>query len=854
METGYYFYAGGYFNMGKFYALTSDEVTSLEKENQALVRSLAGECMVVLENDGALPLGKEERTIVLYGSGARNTVKGGTGSGDVNSREVINIYEGLKAEGFNILSDDWLDRYDKTLEDATNAYMADINEKAAKQHVPPIMIMFSTPFVAPDEELITQVKDADIAIYVISRNSGEGADRYDVKKDYELDDNEVKNIQFLAANYKKTIVLLNTGGVIDTKVLRNTDGINAVMIAGQMGNIGGNIVSDVLTGKSIPSGKLTDTWAENYSDYPSSATFSHNNGNIDDEYYTEGIYVGYRYFDTFGIKPAYSFGYGKGYTDFAYEVDDVIADEKKVYVSVTVTNTGSKYAGREVIQVYVTSPEGAIDKPFKELRGFAKTSLLGPSQKETVTITFDTASMASYDITRASYVLEKGNYIIRVGNSCDNTIPAAVLTLDRDVVTVKCRNLFGLDEAVEEIQAPKREKEDISGLKEIALDSSKFTTSRIEYQSDRPVLEDKRSGEKLTMDDVKAGNATLKELVAQLTLEEMANLCVGLFDHSASNVVGSASGSVVGAAGETIGIPDRKIIPTVNADGPAGLRLQPHFKTTADGQVLPGGEVFGMSRNPFPEDTPEDAIDYYQYCTAIPIASTLAQSWDMELIEKMGHIVGTEMQQFHVHLWLAPGMNIHRNPLCGRNFEYYSEDPLIAGSCAAADTKGVQSFAGQGTTIKHFAANSQEDNRMYNNAHISERTLREIYLKGFEIAVKDSQPLSVMTSYNLINGIHSANSKDLLQGALRDEWGFKGFVMTDWFSSQDARSIGLAPANVKYDCASSPDCIKAGNDVQMPGSKQNVDDIIKGVEDGRITLGDVQFCALNILGVVAKCE
>ena len=840
--------------MGKFYALTSDEVTSLEKENQALVRSLAGECMVVLENDGALPLGKEERTIVLYGSGARNTVKGGTGSGDVNSREVINIYEGLKAEGFNILSDDWLDRYDKTLEDATNAYMADINEKAAKQHVPPIMIMFSTPFVAPDEELITQVKDADIAIYVISRNSGEGADRYDVKKDYELDDNEVKNIQFLAANYKKTIVLLNTGGVIDTKVLRNTDGINAVMIAGQMGNIGGNIVSDVLTGKSIPSGKLTDTWAENYSDYPSSATFSHNNGNIDDEYYTEGIYVGYRYFDTFGIKPAYSFGYGKGYTDFAYEVDDVIADEKKVYVSVTVTNTGSKYAGREVIQVYVTSPEGGIDKPFKELRGFAKTSLLGPSQKETITISFDTASMASYDINRASYVLEKGQYIIRVGNSCDNTRPAAVLTLDRDVVTVKCRNLFGLDEAVEEIQAPKREKEDLSGLKEIALDSSKFTTSVIEYQIDRPVLEDKRSGEKLTMDDVKAGNATLKELVAQLTLEEMANLCVGLFDHIASNVVGSASGSVVGAAGETIGIPDRKIIPTVNADGPAGLRLQPHFKTTADGQVLPGGEVFGLSRNPFPDDTPADAIDYYQYCTAIPIASTLAQSWDMELIEKMGHIVGTEMQQFHVHLWLAPGMNIHRNPLCGRNFEYYSEDPLIAGSCAAADTKGVQSFAGQGTTIKHFAANSQEDNRMYNNAHISERTLREIYLKGFEIAVKDSQPLSVMTSYNLINGIHSANSKDLLQGALRDEWGFKGFVMTDWFSSQDARSIGLAPANVKYDCASSPDCIKAGNDVQMPGSKQNVDGIIKGVEDGRITLGDVQFCALNILGVVAKCE
>lgn len=840
--------------MGKLYALTSDEVTDLERNNQALVRSLAGECMVVLENDGSLPLKKDERTVALYGSGARHTVKGGTGSGDVNSREVINIYEGLKAEGFNIVSEDWLDAYDKILADAQKEYMDDVNKKAQEKHVLPIMIMFSDPFVSPDENLITDVKNADVAIYVISRNSGEGADRFNVKKDYELDDAEIANIRFLAANYKKTIILLNTGAVIDTKPLRNTEGINAVMIVGQMGNIGGHIVADVLTGKSVPSGKLTDTWAENYSDYPSSKTFSHNNGNVDDEYYTEGIYVGYRYFDTFGIKPAYSFGYGKGYTDFAYEVTDVTADEKKVNVSVSVTNTGSEYAGREVIQVYVTAPEGAIEKPFKELRGFAKTSLLEPGQKETVTVSFDTVSMASYDITRAAYVLEKGEYIVRAGNSCDNTKPAAVLTLDSDVVTVQCQNLFGLDEAVNEIHAPKREKEDVSALKHIELSSPLFEVKKVEYQIDRPALEDKRASEKLTMDDVHSGSATLDELVAQLSLEEMAQLCVGLYDKSASNVVGSASGSVVGAAGETIGIPDRKIIPTINADGPAGLRLQPHFKTTKDGKILPGGEVFGMSVNPFPEDTPEDAIDYYQYCTAIPIASTLAQSWDMDLIEKMGHLVGTEMQQFHIHLWLAPGMNIHRNPLCGRNFEYYSEDPLVSGSCAAADTKGVQSFEGQGTTIKHFAANSQEDNRMYNNAHISERALREIYLRGFEIAVKTSQPLSVMTSYNLINGIHSANNKDLLQRALRDEWGFKGFVMTDWFSSQDARSIGLAPENVKYDCSDSPACIVAGNDVQMPGCKQNVDDIISAVNEGRLGIGEVQFCVKNILSVVAQCR
>ena len=840
--------------MGKQYALTSDEVTSLERENQALVRSLAGECMVVLENNGALPLKKEERCVVLYGSGAKNTVKGGTGSGDVNSREVINIYEGLIAEGFKVLTKDWLDRYDESRSKAIDDYMTAINEEANRQHVPPIMIMFSTPFVMPDEEIITDVKDADVAIYVISRNSGEGADRYNVKKDYELDDAEIANIKFLAKNYKKTIILLNTGAVIDTKPLRNIEGIDAVMVVGQLGNIGGYIVADVLTGKSVPSGKLTDTWAENYDDYPSSKNFSHNNGNVDDEYYTEGIYVGYRYFDTFGIKPAYPFGYGKGYTDFSYEVTNVSADEKKVYVSVTVTNTGKEYAGREVIQVYVTAPEGSIEKPFKELRGFAKTRLLGPGQKEDVTITFDTQSMASYDVNKAAYVLEKGEYIVRVGNNCANTSPAAVLVLDEDVVTIQCQNLFKLDEAVEEIHAPKREKEDVSGLKTIKINSALFETKKIEYQGTRLVLEDKRTGEKLTMDDVKNGNASLEELIAQLSLEEMAALCVGYYDKTGGNVVGSASGLVVGAAGETIGIPDRKIIPTINADGPAGLRLQPHFKTTQDGKVLPGGEVFGMSRNPFPEDTPADAIDYYQYCTAIPIASTLAQSWDMDLIEKMGRAVGKEMKQFHVHLWLAPGMNIHRNPLCGRNFEYYSEDPLIAGSCAAADTKGVQSFTGQGTTIKHFAANSQEDNRMYNNAHVSERALREIYLRGFEIAVKTSSPLSVMTSYNLINGIHAANNKDLIQRALRDEWGFKGFVMTDWFTSQDASVMGLAPAKAKYTYSSSKACIEAGNDVQMPGCQQNVDDIIEGVKEGTISLGDVQFCVKNILGVVAQCE
>lgn len=294
------------------------------------------------------------------------------------------------------------------------------------------------------------------------------------------------------------------------------------------------------------------------------------------------------------------------------------------------------------------------------------------------------------------------------------------------------------------------------------------------------------------------------------------------------------------------------------ADGPAGLRLQPHFKTTKDGTLLPGGEVIGDAYTPFDPNLKEDEVDdYYQYCTAIPIGWALAQSWNTELVEKAGDMVGAEMEQFHVDLWLAPAMNIHRNPLCGRNFEYYSEDPLVSGKVAAAMTNGVQKHAGKGTTIKHFAVNNQEDNRYFVNAHVSERALREIYLKGFEITVRESQPLSIMTSYNLLNGIHTANSHDLIQGMARDEWGFEGTIMTDWFTSQDMPML-TGKFKPIYPISASTGCIYAGNDMQMPGCQKNVDDIVKAVETGeeidgyKITKADLQYNAANVIRVVAK--
>ena len=804
-------------------ALKTDEIQNYEIEHQEEVRRLAGECMVILENDGVLPLQAGTKKIALFGTGARHTIKGGTGSGDVNVRENISIAQGLERAGFKFVTEGWLDQYDRLYADAQEAYAKKLNEFTEKTGKPSMLYAFENP----EQPEITEVdvKEADAAIYVISRNSGEGKDRRAEKGDYYLSDRELQNIRFMTEHYKNCIVLLNVGGVIDLTSLKAIEGVQAIMLVGQTGNMGGYAVADVLTAKTIPSGKLTDTWAKSYEDYPSSATFSHRDGNLDDEYYSDGIYVGYRYFDTFGVMPLYCFGYGKSYTEFEIKTMNVTADEKQVQVEVEVTNIGDKYPGKEIVQVYYSAPDGIMEKSTQELAGFAKTKLLAPGEKDVVTITFATTDMASFDAYDAAWIMEEGEYTIRVGNSSRNTEAVAVIDLDEQVTTLQLKRLMRDTIAVRELHhmIPIFDIEFDFGVPaipfRIMLQAENFKKELVEYEVMRRTLMDKRKDEVLTLEDVKTGNATLDELTAQLTVEEMAELCVGTERRNGDgNVIGSASSCVPGAAGDTTSslLETRKVPNLIQADGPAGLRLE----------------------------TP---------CTAIPIATTLAQSWDMDLIHRMGELVGEEMKQLHVDLWLAPGMNIHRNPLCGRNFEYYSEDPVLTGLCAATETKGVQSQKGKGTTIKHFAGNNQEDNRMFTNAHISERALREIYLKGFEIAVKTAQPYAIMTSYNLINGVHSANNYDMLQNIARDEWGFEGLVMTDWYTSQDTTEMGMVSPSGKYSHSSSVQCIKAGNDLQMPGCQQNVDDIVEAVNEGKeITKADLQRCAKHILSVALK--
>lgn len=868
--------------MAKLYATTNPDVSEREKHNAMRSKDIAAQGMVLLENHGGLPFQDTNKKIALFGNGARHTIKGGTGSGDVNSRSVLSVEDALKQAGYQIMTSSWMDRYDVSIQEAQDVYYGKLRARMATEGMGVFMELLNHPFqnppVIPAEKTELEADGVSTAIYVLSRNSGEGADRKPGEGDFELFPEEQQLLDQMIDAFDKIIVILNVGGVIDTSYFQGKDKIKAILLMSQAGVKGAEALVDILTGKVTPSGHLTATWAKNYKDYPNADSFGHMNEDVDDEYYTEGIYVGYRFFDTFDVTPQYPFGYGLSYTTFELDKINVKADEKKVQIDVCVTNIGNLYSGREVVQVYYSAPDGILEKPYQELAGYAKTKLLAPGEKQTVTVEFETAQMASYDERQAAWILEAGDYYLRVGTSSRSTRIAAKLSLSDAVVTEKLSNRLSLDCKLEEktkdtkaVYSYEGEEAEKCTASEIVLCPENFNCIIGEYSKTPEVWKNTSKVKEITMDDVKAGKTTIQELVAQLTIEEMAELCVGTSrgEFGGGSIIGAASNAVPGGAGDTTSIllENRNVRNLILADGPAGLRLSSSFMADSRDNVIPGTAdaplpgielLVGQTQK---ADIPADAVTYYQYCTAIPIGTLLAQTWDVAMVEEAGNIVGEEMEEFGVHLWLAPAMNIQRNPLCGRNFEYYSEDPLIAGKCAAADTKGVQSHKGCGTTIKHFACNNQEDNRMHTNAHVSERALREIYLKGFEIAVKESQPKSIMSSYNLINGIHTANRQELLTAIARDEWGFKGVIMTDWGTTGDLEAIQQDTAlQLKYGCSSAAGCIKAGNDLIMPGKQADVDEIIHSVEASEstedvtcpLTLGELQRCAMHVLQAVME--
>lgn len=853
--------------MAKLKASTSSDISAREIKHLKKVRELAPQCMVLLENDGVLPL-KSRGRVALFGAGARRTIKGGTGSGDVNERSVVSVEQGFINAGFEVTSKAWLDEYNEIMNRAQSEYHFMLKEIVEKEGIHPIMAFFSHPFVSPSTppitEAVVRAAEAELCVYVLSRNSGEGADRRAEPGDYELSETEYKDIKFLAEKYKSFIVVLNVGGVIDTKFYKEIEGINALFLMSQAGGVGGDALLDALLGITPPSGRLADTWAKDYWDYPSSKTFSHNDEDVETEFYSEGIYVGYRYFDTFNVEPAYPFGYGLDYTQYKLEVISVSANEEKVTAKVRVTNTGD-YPGREVVQLYYSAPTGegtSLEKPYQELAAYGKTDLLLSGKSQTLVLEFPLRVMASYCEDCASWVLEPGLYYIRIGSSSRCTNIYAAVKIGKRTVTEILKNVMPLrkplkllsNKGVKPYSYP-GEEEEKKDAEVIEIDCSKIRCVKAVYSGEKKEIHEVKTEGKITMDCVIKGRRSLDELVSQLTLEELAALCTGAGGNQA--IIGNASALAPGAAGDTtpLLISDRLIHNLVLADGPAGLRLTQHFKALPDGTVITGLDgssvIAGLNRDEADKKI-EGAVDYYQYCTSIPIATLIAQSWDTELVYELGKIVGTEMLEYGVSLWLAPGMNIHRNPLCGRNFEYYSEDPLISGMCAAMATLGVQSLPGIGTTPKHFACNNQEDNRNFTDSVVSERALREIYLKGFEIAVRVSQPMSIMTSYNLINGTHAANNYDLLTTVAKDEWGFKGFIMTDWGTTANQ---GFAAQTGTGEASIPAYCVKAGNDLTMPGSEYDINDMIasaRGETQHPITKAELQDCAKRILNVIRQ--
>ena len=729
----------------------------------------------------------------------------------------------MKEKNAGIVSEEWLKDYHNRYEQARAEWKEQILE-AAKHVDNPFDAYAANPFAMPDGRAVTNedIKSAEAAVYVISRISGEGKDRRKRKGDYYLSDQEEKDLYFLNEQKIPTVLIINAGGPVElTDLLAGTENICAILNISQLGQEGGNAVADILFGEFTPSGKLTTTWTKRYDDCPAAEEFSYLNGNLETEEYAEGIYVGYRYFDSFGIEPLFSFGYGLSYTEFDIRLCGINTDSKGVTVTVEVENTGTTYSGKEVVQIYASLPQDGSRKEFRRLVGYEKTEELKPGEKEMLNIVLPAKAFASFLEEQQEWRIQAGAYGIWIGNSLSEAKLSAGVKVSADVMMEKTKKLEDHSEVVEIKDC----------AEELCRRAEEWTAllEELPNVSFEPEAEEKKV-------------CRFPE-ETEIPVEDLIPLMYGNMSEIRSTL-GASGIKVPGTAGETSeALLDQYGIPSlIMADGPAGIRLQQTYEVDREKDTVYGTGVLGSLENGYlvGRKDHEGAERYYQYCTAFPVGTALAQSWNKKLMEQFGRKVAAEMEEFHINLWLAPGLNIHRNPLCGRNFEYYSEDPFLAGTLAAAVTRGVQSRPGCGVTIKHFACNNQEDNRMGVDAHISERTLREIYLRGFEIAVKEGAPTAIMSSYNLINGVHAANSKDLCTRIAREEWGFDGVIMSDWNTT------------VPEDGSIPWVCVAAGNDIIMPGNPDDDKNIRDAYKEGKLTEKEIRLCANRILKLIRR--
>lgn len=814
--------------MNNLYGTLSSEPTVLELKNRELSRVAAREGFVLLKNDNnALPL--KNKKIALYGMGARLTVKGGLGSGSVEERYSVNIEDGLKNAGFEITTEKWLDDYDSEYSSTYQEYH-DMVEDKVKDLVNPmeiIPIAHSYVYRYPSGRLVTKEdienSETDTAIYVLMRQAGECNDRKLEKGDYYITDIERENLRILSEAYKNTILVINVGGHIDLSFLDEIKGIDAVVLFVQGGEEGGNALSDVLSGKVNFSGKLSDTIPLRYEDIPFGDEFSYLNGDLKNEYYKEGIYVGYRYFDSFDKDVRYPFGFGLSYTDFKIETTSVSLDKTNINIKVAVTNIG-EVSGKEVVQVYISLP--GSNKEYQRLVTFQKTKELEKGETETMDLSFSLEDCTSYNEEKAAWILDEGDYILRVGNSSRNTNLSAIFDIPQTIVVTECKNCCSLQNKLPLFYPDKEREERVECEMRLRVNPEDFTTKTVSYIE--PSIKETEEE---------------KSILDSLTIEEEAWLLQG------GDLRNPPKGTleIHGAGGKTVtALLGKGIRNVLFSDGPAGVNIANKVKALPGGGFAPAmvperysWGVMGKAMKAQLERIPGEIV--YRYATAWPVEMLLAQTWNKELLESIGKAVGEEMLQFGITIWLSPGMNIHRNPLGGRAFEYYSEDPVLTGELAASLTKGVQSHKGLGVSLKHFCCNNTEDNRNGISSNVSERALREIYLKGFEIAVKKSQPKTVMSSYNMLNHIYTANRHDLLTDILRSEWGFEGLVMTDWGSTNEKAGRPEKAA-------------LSGNDLIMPGSDYDRECILKAIKNGEMTPEVVRRSACRVLRMMLNAN
>lgn len=752
-----------------------------DKYLETSARAVSGG-IVMLKNDGALPL-KQGGTAAVFGRIQLHYYKSGTGSGGmVNVSKVIGITDGLLDAGYK-LDEQLLNAYREWDEQNPFDYGEGWGGEPWSQKEMPLT----------DELVGGAASRADAAIVIIGRTAGEEMDNKLEKGAFLLSDLEEDMLRRVTSSFDKTVVLLNTGGLIDMSFMDRYP-VSAVMYVWQGGMVGGAGTAAVLTGEVSPSGKLPDTIAYEISDYPSDKFF----GSGDMDCYGEDIYVGYRYFETFAKdRVRFPFGFGMSYTSFDITASDFKLDGDKVTGSVNVKNTGST-PGREVVQIYCSAPQGKLGKPARVLCGFDKTRTLQPGESQTLSFEIPLESVASYDDSgvtghKSAWILEQGGYVFYAGADVRSASEAYSLTLPETVVR-QCKSALGPLTAFKRMVNSSGKPE----FEDVPLTGEAFPHDHAKLPAEIPQTGDRG----IRLADVVNGKNTLEEFTAQLTDYDLS--CIIRGEGMGSPKVTAGTAAAFGGVSDTLtalGIPC-----ACCDDGPSGMRLDCGTKAFS----LPNGTL-------------------------------LASTFDRPLMTELFTFMGLEMHTNQVDCLLGPGMNIHRHPLNGRNFEYFSEDPYLTGEMASAELAGLHSTGAEGT-IKHFCGNNRETRRHFLDSVISERALREIYLRGFEKAVKKGGAKSVMTTYGQVNGVWTAGNYDLVTGILRDDWGFDGFTMTDWWANINRR--GKAPD--KSDFAA---MAMAQNDVYMvtaDGAACN-DNTLDSLKSGELTRGELQRNAMNIL-------